>query len=424
MVLTMPGRTQGLGLFTEPLLQSLELDRASYGFLNTWATLLGALFCLPCGWLLDRFGTRAVLLAVTTALGCTVLAMSWWLTAAWRRNFHSRTAELARRPSNDRFSHRSFCFPAVDAWAWAERVSVVSLALIGRAAGLRSGLAMGVFAVATSIGFIAAFRIVGRPAEWRPAWAGIGVAVLVLGFVGAMLIRSRYLAAECADSTPSAPAEPSFTLGQALVSPSFWTFSVAISFLGLVLAGTSLFGESIMLERGLDDSGLADYGLQRKVFVNVAIVGIPFGLAANLLTGLLAAHRGLWRLMAVTTALFGTALLAFPLVSTEPEVYAYAATIAAAGGGMTVCFYTFYRRAFGPGHLGSIQGIAQMLTVLFSAIGPTIFAGAKTLGGAYEPLFYVFAAIALVLAILTWVVGMPSRPPVAPEPNKDIGEMP
>src|ERR1700741_2570047 len=76
MVLTLPGRTHGLGLFTEPLLRSLGLDPESYGFMNLWATLLGALFCLPCGWLLDRLGTRAVLLAVTTALGATVLAMA------------------------------------------------------------------------------------------------------------------------------------------------------------------------------------------------------------------------------------------------------------------------------------------------------------------------------------------------------------
>ena len=34
MVLTLPGRTHGLGLFTEPLLKSLSLDRESYGFLN------------------------------------------------------------------------------------------------------------------------------------------------------------------------------------------------------------------------------------------------------------------------------------------------------------------------------------------------------------------------------------------------------
>jgi hypothetical protein len=40
MVATLPGRTQGLGLITEPLLRDLNLDRVSYAHLNLWATLL------------------------------------------------------------------------------------------------------------------------------------------------------------------------------------------------------------------------------------------------------------------------------------------------------------------------------------------------------------------------------------------------
>src|SRR5438105_6655538 len=76
MVATLPGRTHGLGLFTEPILRSLHLDRQSYGFLNLWATLLGGLSCLPCGWLIDRLGTRAVLTGVAVALGVVVIAMS------------------------------------------------------------------------------------------------------------------------------------------------------------------------------------------------------------------------------------------------------------------------------------------------------------------------------------------------------------
>ena len=54
MVATLPGRTHGLGLITEPLLADLGLDRVGYAAVNLWATLLGALFCVPCGWLLDR----------------------------------------------------------------------------------------------------------------------------------------------------------------------------------------------------------------------------------------------------------------------------------------------------------------------------------------------------------------------------------
>ena len=59
MVGTLPGRTQGLGIVTEPLLADLRLDRVAYANINLWATLLGAAICLPIGRTFDRFGPRA-----------------------------------------------------------------------------------------------------------------------------------------------------------------------------------------------------------------------------------------------------------------------------------------------------------------------------------------------------------------------------
>ncbi len=41
MVGTLPGRSQGLGLITEPLIADLGLDRVTYATLNFWATILG-----------------------------------------------------------------------------------------------------------------------------------------------------------------------------------------------------------------------------------------------------------------------------------------------------------------------------------------------------------------------------------------------
>src|SRR5437773_9985706 len=81
MVGTLPGRTQGLGLITEPLLADLHIDRVSFAAINLWATLIGSLFCLPCGRLVDRFGSRRVLSLVVAALGATVLGMS--AAAGW-----------------------------------------------------------------------------------------------------------------------------------------------------------------------------------------------------------------------------------------------------------------------------------------------------------------------------------------------------
>jgi len=49
MLATLPGRTYGLGLITEPLLGDLRIDRVSYATINLWATLFGAAFLLSGG---------------------------------------------------------------------------------------------------------------------------------------------------------------------------------------------------------------------------------------------------------------------------------------------------------------------------------------------------------------------------------------
>src|SRR3954468_15372478 len=76
MVATLPGRTHGLGLVTEPLLADLGLGRVPFAALNFWATLVGAAFCLPVGWAIDRLGVRSVLAAVLLGLGVVVVGMA------------------------------------------------------------------------------------------------------------------------------------------------------------------------------------------------------------------------------------------------------------------------------------------------------------------------------------------------------------
>src|SRR5262245_25455873 len=91
MVGTLPARTQGLGLITEPLLADLRIERVAYAELNLWATLAGSLCAVGIGRLLDRHGSRAVLTGVALALGVVVALMgrarsfgelALWLTLA------------------------------------------------------------------------------------------------------------------------------------------------------------------------------------------------------------------------------------------------------------------------------------------------------------------------------------------------------
>src|SRR5574341_535292 len=58
--------------------------------------------------------------------------------------------------------------------------------------------------------------------------------------------------------------------------------------------------------------------------------------------------------------------------------------------------------------LGKIQGAAQTLTVLASAIGPLLLAECVTRTGSYAVIFYLLAAVVSVLGIAAWFAAIPS----------------
>ncbi len=96
MVGTLPGRTQGLGLITEPLIADLGIDRVTYAGLNFWATILGSAAALAMGHAIDRFGTRNVLTLTAVSLGLVVCAMSRTRTCCRARDLAD--ADARARP--------------------------------------------------------------------------------------------------------------------------------------------------------------------------------------------------------------------------------------------------------------------------------------------------------------------------------------
>jgi MFS family permease len=400
MVATLPGRTHGLGLITEPLLQDLALNRVEYATMNLWATLLGALFCLPCGWLLDRLGVRLVLTGVTLALSVVVIAMS-------RVQAAETTSYLVAMPSwlggGLLPVTPLFLYILLTRGLGQSALSVVSLALIGRSAGRQSGLAFGVYSFVVAIGFMGAFSAAKVGLEvgevgWRTLWAGIGASVAGFSLVAVLTVRSTP-----ADSVPTggttAGEPPSATLGQALRSPTFWVFAIATSLYGAIAAGISLFNQSILEERQFD----------RSVFLSITALSPLVGLASNLATGWLATRMPLQRLLCGAMLGLAGALVLFPFVRTLAEVYAYAVLMGAVGGMVTVLFFAVWIQAFGPAHLGKIQGAAQMLTVLTSAVGPLLLASAKQHSGSYLPLCYLFAGVSAVLGMAAWFTSVRRR---------------
>ena len=384
MVGTLPGRTQGLGLITEPLLRDLALDRVVFAEINLVATLVGSLFCLGVGRLVDRAGSRLVLTGLALALGAVVFAMSGARSVAALLVLVTLTRGLGQ-----------------------SALSVASLALVGKWFTRRLERAMGVYALLMSLGFMAAFPAVGAAvlqSGWRPAWAGVGLALAAV-FAPAfwLLVRSTPeaagIAVEGGAASPQARAgAPGATLRQALGTPAFWVFALASSAYGLVASGIALFNESILAERGFDP---ATYHRTLVVTALTALLG-------NLAGGALAARGSLRRLLVAAMLLLAGSLFALPRVSTQAHVMAYAVVMGLAGGFVMVVFFAFWGRAYGRDHLGRIQGAAQALTVLASAVGPLLLARCVAWTGSYAAAFHALAAVVAMLAAAAVVVRVPA----------------
>jgi hypothetical protein len=80
-----------------------------------------------------------------------------------------------------------------------------------------------------------------------------------------------------------------------------------------------------------------------------------------------------------------------------------------AGGFVMVVFFSFWGQTYGRSHLGRIQGAAQALTVLASAVGPLLLAWCVRSTGSYAAAFYTLSAVVVLLTLAAAVVHVPSR---------------
>jgi MFS family permease len=404
MVGTLPGRTQGLGLITEPLLRDLGLDRVTFAHLNVWGTLAGALFGIGIGRLMDRFGARAVLTAVATVLGVIVCAMSQVESVAGMAVSIALTRGFGQ-----------------------SALSVISIATVGQWFVRRIDTAMAVFSIVLSVGFMAAFPAVGWMVQtygWRAAWLAVGLALLVgvaplcwlvvrrspedLGLEmdgeerGQTRVRPLPAGGGLASQTRASSVEkgsypgltPSVPWRVAVTRPAFWVFGLGTALYGLVASGIGLFNESILAER--------HFGPQ--VYYQTLAVTAMTALAGNFLGGYLASKISLGRLLAGSLLILTGGLVMLPHVSATAHVMIWAAAMGIGGGILMVLFFSVWPRLYGRRDLGRIQGSAQALTVVASAVGPLLLALCVTWTGSYAAMFRILAALVAVTAVAAMIV--------------------
>jgi MFS family permease len=373
MLATLPGRSQGLGLITEPLLADLHLSRGSYAQINLWATLGGALACLPAGAWLDRCGLRAGALVLLPALAIVVFAMSGLPMVATTL----------------------FILVLLTRALGQGAMSVLSLAVAGRAFRHNSGAAAGVYAVLLSVLFAIAFIIVGgvvHDSGWRIAWRDIGIGLLVL------MPLAFWLPSTGATTLAATGTDNDLTLAQCARLPAFWAYSAGIAAFAAISSATGLFNQALLAERGFDQK------LAYQFLAGSALIALLGQMICG--AGMRWLSIRFW--LGGALILQAAALATFKFTSTTHGLWALAALMGLSGGIITVAFFAIWGDSFGKRHLGRIQGAAQTCTVLASALGPLLLErGAEFLHG-YANTLMIAAPVCVLLGLL--VLTLRSRP--------------
>ena len=383
MVATLPGRTVGLGLITEPLLLDLDLERTQFAKINVIATLIGSLFALAAGPLTDRLGLRVMLSSILLILGSTVLTMSQMVSAG--------TVTL---------------FLILIRGFGQSALSTTSITSVGKWFTKRLAIAMGVFSLLVAIGFSVAIVSIQSQIEslgWRHVWIVVGVAVIILGGISALIARRGPKPADSPVDGPSLSSldepRPDLRLSEALQTPCFWMFGIAMALYSGVLAGVSLFNQSILQELGF---GVTTFRYAMAGLMSAGLIGDPLAAWAT-------RYLSLPRIVALSLWVLALVLLTYPRLQTASQVISHASLYGFCGGVFSVVYFTGFGHAFGRTHLGKIQGCAQVMTVVASALGPWWLASVKEATGSYFPMMIYLAPVFALLGVMGWLTKLPRR---------------
>jgi MFS family permease len=372
-VMTAPGQTAGLSVFTDPLIVELGVSRTSISTSYLIGTLVGALVQPAIGRSLDRWGVRPVTIIIGLGFAAILFALSFvggifGLTAG---------------------------FVGVRMAGQGALTLAVTTA-VARAIHHRRGLALGITSAIGSAGIslapIAMERViaaVGIHNAWR--WQALVVVLVVvpLAFVFPRK-ASRLPDTESPTIAQIALQGESWTMSEAIRSGMFWVIAASLATSGALTTALAFHQIAILGEQGLTPFEAAANFLPQTVT----------GILATLLTGSLIDRVSPKLFVIFSMVTLSTSLLMLPVVEPGLSAILYGLILGAAIGSLRGMEAASYVRYYGTEHIGAIRGVATSILLASTAFGPLALALGFDLTGGFIGPAMVLAGIPLVVAVL------------------------
>ncbi len=409
MLMSIPGQTMGVSVFTENLLDDLEINRNNLSLAYLVGTLVSGLMITRAGKLYDRYGARLMAFIAAGMLGLMLLYLTRVDSLV---SFFLDQVNLVNTALTT-FILMSFGFWGIRFFGQG-LLTMVSRNMVMKWFDKKRGLANGIMGIFVAFGFSLAPKILNQfieDFEWKGAWLLLAV-VIGIGFVAFVFVFFRdnpedaglvadgqRIANKKSKRPPSLPPRD-YSLAEARKTRAFWLFTLAQMISALYISGLTFHVVSVFDSVGMDKATAL------HIFVPASIIAIVIQFIASWISD----YIRLKYLLIVF--LLGMISTTSALMFLGESKLAYWMLIS--GNGITwglfiVLSAVTWPRFFGLKNLGAISGFSLSWLVIGSALGPYLFSLAFDLHGTYVMVAQACLAISIILFILSFRANNPSE---------------
>ena len=423
----------GIGAFFKPITEEMGWGRTALSGAFAITQLEGGFLGPIDGWLIDKFGSRKILL-----IGVPLLGIGFFLIGLVNSLLTLYLVFIVFMSLGIALGSVSTVTAAVANWFRRKQSTMLGITLAG------IGMGAAIVPIVTTL-----IDLLG----WRPAAMVIGAFTVVVGIPLAAIVRHRpedygyYPDNEPPATTspkeenetphPNLPFESpqdklpegegtdslshpqveggqegplernvavpiddgSLTPGEALRSSAFWLLSFAFAFRILATSSVSLHLIPFVTDMG---GSLQAGGLMVSFLGIAGIVGrIGFGWLGDIF------NKRYVILVGMASLALGMAVLG----SSTEIWHAFVGLIffSPAYGGLATMMFSTRAEYFGTRYFATIQGFMGSIIILGTIFGPVAAGWVFDTTGSYRIAFYSFAFMVLMAAVLIWIVRKPQK---------------
>jgi len=383
-----PGQSHTFSIFLQSITAELGIEQAAIATAYGFATLVAALLLPRLGGLVDRFGSFRLFLAVGTLLGLACIGFGlvsneYWLGASFASlRFFGQGAMMM------------LCATLLAQWFQRKRGFAMGIMALGFAASIAAHPAISEWLL-ESLG-------------WRDAWTALGVTSWAIILPLTLLfihnkpeqvgLRPDGDAPDASDDGGEQAAEVGMTRPEAMRTATFWIIAFGLFTPAMLITSLFFYQKAILVSQGQTEI------LAATVFV---VTGIVMAVTLPAVGWVLDKVRTRY-VFASFLVLLSATLVTITYVDGYNMALIYGAMFGLCNAFSITFFGYMWAYYFGRKHIGSIQGVGQMIGVFGASLGPLPMGFAFDLLGSYNQVLLVLAVLPLCAATLTMFL----RPPI------------